>query len=85
MTPQPVTTPPDTAVGEVWRIMNERRFRHMLVADDSGRLLGIVTQRDLLVAARASERKIDFGSFFQFTRSPERARPMLSRLFFLPK
>ena len=60
MTPRPVTTSPDTVVGEVWRIMNERRFRHMLVADDSGRLLGIVTQRDLLVAARASDRKIDF-------------------------
>ena len=60
MTPQPVTTPPDTAVGEVWRIMNERRFRHMLVAEDSGHLVGIVTQRDLLVTARASERKIDF-------------------------
>ena len=61
MTPRPVTTPPDTAVGEVWRIMNERRFRHMLVAADAGRLAGIVTQRDLLVAARASERRIDFG------------------------
>ncbi len=60
MTPRPVTTPPDTAVGEVWRIMNERRFRHMLVAGDAGRLVGIVTQRDLLVAARTSERRIDF-------------------------
>jgi CBS domain-containing protein len=60
MTPRPVTTRPDTAVGEVWRIMNERRFRHMLVAEDSERLVGIVTQRDLLVAARASGQKIDF-------------------------
>ena len=60
MTPRPVTTLPDTAVGEVWRIMNERRFRHMLVAEDEVRLVGLVTQRDLLVAARASERRIDF-------------------------
>ena len=40
--------------------MNERRFRHMLVAGDAGRLVGIVTQRDLLVAARVLERRIDF-------------------------
>ena len=60
MTPRPVTTLPDTAVSEVWRIMNERRFRHMLVAEDAVRLVGLVTQRDLLVAARTSERRIDF-------------------------
>ena len=59
MTPEPTTVSPDTPVGEAWRTMTERRFRHMPVVKDGGRLLGIVTQRDLLVAARVSERRID--------------------------
>ncbi len=59
MTPQPTTVPPDTPVSVAWRTMTERRFRHMPVVKDGGRLVGIVTQRDLLVAARGSERRID--------------------------
>ena len=59
MTPEPMTAPPDTPVGEVWRTMTERRFRHMPVVKDGGGLVGILTQRDLLVAAHASERRID--------------------------
>ena len=60
MTPKPTTVPPETSVGEVWRTMTERRFRHMPVVNDGGVLVGIVTQRDLLVAARRSEQRIDF-------------------------
>ncbi len=59
MTPQPTTVPPDTPVGEAWRMMSERRFRHMPVVQNGGRLVGILTQRDLLVAAEGSERQID--------------------------
>ena len=54
MTPRPVSVPPDAAVGSVWQTMNERRFRHMPVVDAEGRLLGLVTQRDLLVTAQRS-------------------------------
>ncbi len=60
MTPEPRTVSPDTPVGEAWRMMTERRFRHMPVVKDGGVLVGIVTQRDLLVAARGLERQIDF-------------------------
>lgn len=60
MTPNPVTVEPDTELSEVWRLMSERRFRHMLVAGADGRLLGLVTQRDLLSAARASGRGLGF-------------------------
>ena len=59
MTPQPTTVPPDTPVSEAWRTMTERRFRHMPVVKDGGRLVGIVTQRDLLVAARVSGQRSD--------------------------
>ncbi len=60
MTPKPTTVPPETPVGEVWRVMTERRFRHMPVVIDGGELVGIVTQRDLLTATQASDRRIDF-------------------------
>lgn len=47
MTPDPMTVPPDTATAEVQRAMDERRFRHMLVCDETGHLLGLASQRDL--------------------------------------
>ena len=50
MTPDPVSVPPDTSVADVWATMHDRRFRHMPVADESGALLGIVSQRDLIGA-----------------------------------
>ena len=59
MTPQPMTAPPDTPVGEVWRTMTERRFRHMPVVKNGGGLVGILTQRDLLLAAQGSGQPID--------------------------
>jgi CBS domain-containing protein len=48
MTPDPMTVLPDTALGEVQRTMEDRRFRHMLVCDEAGHVLGLVSQRDLL-------------------------------------
>ena len=60
MTPDPVSVSPETPVSEVWKTMTERRFRHMPVVDEAGRLLGIVTQRDLLVAASTSEGQLAF-------------------------
>ncbi len=59
MTPEPTTVPPETSVGEAWRMMAERRFRHMPVVKDGGGLVGIVTQRDLLVAAQVLEGRSD--------------------------
>jgi CBS domain-containing protein len=60
MTPHPVAVPPDEALGVVWKTMTDRRFRHMPVVDAEGRLLGIVSQRDLLASARARGQSLDF-------------------------
>jgi CBS domain-containing protein len=60
MTPDPVTVMAETPVCEVWKILAERRFRHMLVADEGGHMLGLVSQRDLLVAVRSAESKAGF-------------------------
>jgi acetoin utilization protein AcuB len=59
MTPDPMTVPPDTAVDGVQRTMDDRRFRHMLICDDAGRLLGLVSKRDLLAAAPSDALRID--------------------------
>ena len=55
MTPDPVTVLPETAAGEVWETMNERRFRHMPIADSEGVLVGIVSARDLMLALHSAE------------------------------
>jgi CBS domain-containing protein len=59
MTPDPVMARPTDSVGEVWRTMAERRFRHMLVSDDVNGLLGLVSQRDLLASAHSADLHID--------------------------
>lgn len=51
MTPRPVVAQRDAPLREVWRVMLERRFRHMPVVDEEGNLCGLVSQRDLLLAA----------------------------------
>jgi len=51
MTPNPITVTPDTFFVEAMRIMGERRFRHLPVVDRKGKLIGIVTQTDLLHAS----------------------------------
>jgi len=46
MTPNPITTGPDTPVLEARQLMIQKRIRHLLVAE-GGKLLGIVTDRDI--------------------------------------
>lgn len=47
MTPGPATARRDMTVGTAWRLMGARRIRHLPVLDAQGRLIGIVTERDL--------------------------------------
>ena len=51
MTPGPLTVPPDATIDAAARLMETRRIRHVPVVDEEGRLLGLVSQRDLLRAA----------------------------------
>ena len=47
MTRDVITTTPDTPVRDAARIMAQHWFRHLPVVDDGGRLVGIVSQRDV--------------------------------------
>jgi acetoin utilization protein AcuB len=51
MTPDPITIPPDTSVPDALRLMRERKVRRLPVLDDHGRLVGIVSDKDLLHAS----------------------------------
>lgn len=51
MTPSPVTIHPDTSVPEALRLMRERKVRRLPVIDSHGRLVGIVSDKDLLWAS----------------------------------
>jgi WS/DGAT/MGAT family acyltransferase len=45
------TVSPATSLADAWGLMRRSRIRHLPVVDDIGRLIGLVTQRDLLGAA----------------------------------
>jgi CBS domain-containing protein len=51
MTPNPFTIGVEATVGEAATLMETRRVRHIPIADLDGRLLGLVSQRDLLRVA----------------------------------
>jgi acetoin utilization protein AcuB len=51
MTSNPLTITPDTSFPEAFRIIREKRIRHLPVVDEQGKLIGIVAQTDLLHAS----------------------------------
>lgn len=51
MTPSPITARPTTTHREAMRLLEENHIRRLPVVDDRGRLIGIVTDSDLLSTA----------------------------------
>jgi acetoin utilization protein AcuB len=47
MTPDPTTVRPTTSLAGAARLMAERGLRHLPVVDDGGRLVGMISDRDL--------------------------------------
>lgn len=47
MTKNPVTIRPETTIGEAKATLETKHFRHLAVVGDNGRLLGMVTDRDI--------------------------------------
>jgi CBS domain-containing protein len=50
MTPDPLTVTPDTPVEEAARLIAEKGHNRLPVADEDGRLVGVVTRVDVLEA-----------------------------------
>ena len=53
MTRDPVSIDPEAPLGTAIDVMRRKRIRHLPVMDDTGRLLGIITDRDLRQATFA--------------------------------
>ena len=53
MTHPAVTITPDESIAYAWRLMEERRIRHLPVVDTDAHLVGIVTESDLREALAA--------------------------------
>jgi len=53
MTRDPLTIDPEAPLGTAMDVMRRKRIRHLPVIDDTGRLLGIITDRDLRQATFA--------------------------------
>lgn len=51
MSVDPVTVTADTPFQDALKLMREHQFRRLPVTDDKGRLVGIVSERDLLYAS----------------------------------
>lgn len=51
MTRPPITAPPEMPMQEALKLMRERRIRRLPVVDKKGKLIGIVSDRDLLHAS----------------------------------
>ena len=54
MTPNPKTITPDTSLPDAFRIIREKKVRHLPVVDKGGKLVGVVAQTDLLHASPSS-------------------------------
>jgi acetoin utilization protein AcuB len=48
MTKRPITAHPDTAIDDALKLMRESKVRRLPVLDKKGKLVGIVTEKDLL-------------------------------------
>ena len=48
MTPALVCVPPETPLPELVALFHAKGFRHLLVTDSAGRLLGVISDRDVL-------------------------------------
>ena len=51
MTPKPVTVTVDTPMHDALRLMRERQIRRLPVLDKAGKLVGMVSEKDLLYAS----------------------------------
>lgn len=47
-----VTLPPAATIAEAWDLFRRRRFRHVPIVTPEGKILGVVSDRDLLGGAR---------------------------------
>lgn len=83
MTPDPIAISPGLTLPEARRILNDRHFRHLPVVDQGGRILGIITDRDLRSAypstlSSDSEKQLTFEQVEKATVGEIMTSPCIS-------
>jgi acetoin utilization protein AcuB len=75
MTQKTVTLSPHHGIAEAVSLMADRHFRHIVVADTSGQILGVISDRDILrtLARTNNWQAKDVGQIM--TRDPVTVKP----------
>lgn len=81
MSRAPVTVHLDDSLESVMKLFEERRFHHVLVVDDLKRLIGVVSDRDVLRAvspfvSKLAERPMDVATLRRPVHQLMRRRPI---------
>lgn len=83
MTHEVITVKPDTTIEDAARLLVDNKISGIPVIDEDGRILGIVTEKDLMI--KASELKVPFYiTFFDsiiFLENPIRFNNNLKKYF----
>ena len=69
MTESPYTLNEDTDLAQVYDLMDDKHIRHVPVVDPDGRLLGIVSHRDLVRGALSAASEMPVGNQRDFLRN----------------
>lgn len=59
MTPNPITVKPDTSFQDALKLIRDKGIRRLPVVDENGKLVGIVTEKDLLYASPSKATTLD--------------------------
>jgi CBS domain-containing protein len=70
MVKNPVIVDPNTSCGRIARIMRDKKIGSVILADDNGKPVGIVTERDLVHRVMALEKDPDMCYAHQVSSKP---------------
>ena len=59
MTPNPITVKPDVAFQDALKLLRDKGVRRLPVVNDEGKLVGIITEKDLLYASPSKATTLD--------------------------
>ena len=64
MSSAPITAKPDTSIMKAAKLMKENHFKRLPVVDDAGRLVGIVSDRDIKEASPSKATTLDMHELY---------------------
>jgi acetoin utilization protein AcuB len=78
MTTDPITVTPETSIMKASQIMKENNVRRMPVVDDKGKVVGIITDRDLKEASPSKATTLDVHELY-YLLSELKVKDIMSR------